>query len=133
MFIFYLITYSKMKDIRRYLFELVEIIRCRFEMGVCLSLYPNPASPGEDVEATIRTQIFYNNQKVCLIKNYMDFVNSCKITSEKCKIIIPKDEVKPGIYYAFIDGQGDCESDVRPSSVEPKSKDTELRTLTPIF
>lgn len=128
---------SQMARIHPILFEMAEIIRCRFEMGVCLSLYRNPAAPGEPVEATIRTQIFYENKVVCLVKNYKDVVEDvngqkgCCIKNEKCKITFP---AVPGIYYAFIDSHGSCNDEMGgcdraiPFSEEPKSKDTVLVT-----
>jgi hypothetical protein len=114
------------------LFEIAESIRCRFEMGVCLSIYPNPVKRGDNVYATIRTQIFYNRAKVCLIRNYKYFIGNCTIAEVgreyKCNITFPA-PAKSSIYYAFIDAQDNCENDVIPSSEEPKSKDTELGIL----
>lgn len=116
---------SEIARIHPYLFNLAESVRCRFEMGVCLSLYPNPAREGENVDATMRTQIFYQGSYVCLVRNYNEFVDKCPIDKESCKITF---KAEPGKYYAFIDVY-DCEHNLIPSDKQAKSKDTELMTL----
>jgi len=115
-------------DVNPIIFNLGEMIRCRFEMGVCLSMYPNPVPKGKNVTVTFRTQIFYNNANVCLIRNYNTFVMKCKIVNETCKQDIYAKDVKAGYYYAFID-KGDCENNVIPTPEQFKSKDVELKTL----
>lgn len=116
---------SEIARIHPYLFDWAESVRCRFEMSVCLSLYPNPAREGEKVTATLRTQIFYDRSWVCLVRNYNEFVDKCQINKESCKITF---EAKPGKYYAFIN-VNDCEHNLIPSDKQAKSKDTELVTV----
>jgi hypothetical protein len=120
------------------LFDMAETIRCRFEMGVCLSMYPNPAKIGNKVYATIRTKIFYNTQRVCLARNYNYVVGNCTVAQVgkdeyKCEIPVPVDEVKPGYYYAFIDSLKDClpteNNRAVPYPQEAKSKDVELKVV----
>jgi hypothetical protein len=113
-------------DVNPILFNLGEMIRCRFEMGLCISMYPNPVSKGKNVTVTFRTQTFYDGSTVCLIRNSNAVVFRCKIVNETCKQDI--DNVQAGLYYGFIQ-IGDCENNPIPSPQQVKSKDVELKTL----
>ena len=120
-----------LKDVNPYLFQLGEMIRCRFEMGLCLSIYPNPEKSDKDVTATIRVQIQYSKSKICLAKEPGYSVGDCNIKENgkgnyMCTITFP---AKPGLYYAFIDDGSAC-ANQNPIPQQHKTKVIELRTLT---
>lgn len=109
------------------LYEVIEEIRCRFEKGVCFSLYPNPAATGSKIGMTVRTQEWYNTQQACFYDVHAGGVMSgrcCTIDNGKCMSNFTAPAAAGSyVYYAFLDV--DLAEDL--DAGEPRSSDITLR------